>query len=72
MGGPKRDEMRGDCRKWYYERLYLYPSNIIRVIKWRTMKLVVHVAREDKIHAGFWWGNPKEREHSVLFNNSKR
>jgi hypothetical protein len=27
---------------------------------------------EDKIHDGFWWGNPKEREHSVLFNNNER
>jgi hypothetical protein len=26
---------------------------------------------EDKILAGFWRGNPQEREHSVLFNNSK-
>jgi hypothetical protein len=31
--GPKRDEVTGDCRKLYYELLYLYPSNIIRAIK---------------------------------------
>ena len=43
VGGAKRDEVIGDCRK-YYEFLYLYPSNIIRVIKWRMMKLEMHVA----------------------------
>ena len=55
MGEPKRDEVTGDCRKQYYELLYLYPSNIIRVIEWRTMKLVVHMTLnggEDKILAG--------------------
>jgi hypothetical protein len=24
------------------------------------------------MHAGLWRGNPEEREHGVLFNNSQR
>ena len=45
--GPKRDEITGEWRKLNNEELNeLYSSpNIIRVIKSRRMKFVVHVAR---------------------------
>jgi hypothetical protein len=44
--GPKGDEVTGECRKLHYEELYdLYcSSNIIRVIKSRTMRWAGHVA----------------------------
>jgi hypothetical protein len=42
-------------------------SNIIRVIKTRRMRWVVHVARmgerRGEVYTGFWWGNLRERDH---------
>jgi len=49
--GPKRDEVTGEWRKLHNEELNdLYCSpNIVRVIKWRRMRWVGHVARmEDR------------------------
>ena len=45
--GPRRDEVIGEWRKLHNEELHdLYCSpNIVRVIKWRRMRLVGHVAR---------------------------
>jgi len=45
--GPRRDEVTGECRRLHYEELNdLYCSpNIVRVIKWRRMRWVGHVAR---------------------------
>ena len=45
--GPKRNEVTGKWRKLYNEELVdLYSSaNIVRVIKWRKMKWMGHVAR---------------------------
>jgi len=44
---PKRDEVTREWRRLHNEKLYgLYSSpNIIRMIKSRRMKYVVHVAR---------------------------
>jgi len=51
--GPKRDEVTGEWRKLHNEELNdLYcSSNIVRVIKWRRMRWVGHVA-----HMGDEWG----------------
>ena len=45
--GPKKDDLTRECRKLHNEELNdLYPSpNIFRVIKWRRMRWVGHVAR---------------------------
>ena len=45
--GPKRDEVTGEWKKLYNEKLNdLYSSpNIMRVIKSRIMRLAEHVAR---------------------------
>ena len=45
--GPKRDEVTGEWRKLHNEELnILYSSpNIVRVIKWRKIRWVGHVAR---------------------------
>ena len=45
--GPRRDEVTGEWRRLHYEELNdLYCSpNIVRVIKWRTMRWAGHVAR---------------------------
>jgi hypothetical protein len=44
----------------------LYSSlSIVRVIKSRRMRWVGHVARvgRGEAYVGFWWGNPRERDH---------
>ena len=44
--GPKRDEVTGEWRKLYNEKLNdLYSSPTIRVIKSRRMRWAGHVAR---------------------------
>ena len=45
--GPRRDEVTGELRRLHNEELSdLYCSpNIVRVIKWRRMRWVGHVAR---------------------------
>jgi len=45
--GPRRDEVTGEWRRLHNEELNdLYCSpNIVRVIKWRRMRWVGHVAR---------------------------
>jgi hypothetical protein len=45
--GPERDEVTGEWRRLHNKELYaLYSSpNIIRVIKFRTLRWVGHVAR---------------------------
>jgi hypothetical protein len=45
--GPKRDEVTGECRKLHNEEVHnLYSSpDIIRQVKSRRMRWVVHVAR---------------------------
>jgi len=65
--GPKRGEVSGEWRKLHNEELTdLYCSpNIVRVIKWRRMRWVVHVASmgEERGCIGSWWGNRRERDH---------
>jgi hypothetical protein len=47
MFGPKRDERMGEWRKLHSEELNdLYSlTNLVRVIKWRRMRWVGHMAR---------------------------
>ena len=65
--GPKRDEVRGEWRKLDNEELNgLYSSpNIVRLIKSRRMRWARHVPRigTGEVCTGFWWGNPRERDH---------
>jgi hypothetical protein len=65
--GPKRDEVTGEWRKLHNEELtdlYSLP-NIVRVVKSRRMRWAGRVARmgRGEVCTGFWWGNPKERDH---------
>ena len=64
---PKRSEVTGEWRKLHNEEHnYLYSSpNIIRVMKSRRMRLAEHVGSvgRGEVHTGFWWGNPRERDH---------
>jgi hypothetical protein len=64
---PKRGEVTGEWRKLHNEgHNYLYSSPyIIRVTKSRRMKWVGHVGNvgRGEVHTGFWWGNPRERDH---------
>ena len=64
---PKRDKVTGEWRKPHYEELNdLHSSpNIIQAMKERRMKQAGHVALwgREEIHTGFWWGNPRERDH---------
>jgi len=65
--GHKRDEVTEERRKLHNEELNdLYPStNIVRLIKSRTMSWAEHVARmgRGELNARFWWGNLSERDH---------
>jgi hypothetical protein len=61
--GPKRDTVTGEWRKLHNEKLNgLYPLlNIVRVIKLRRMRWLVHVTHMGR--GDVWWGNLREREH---------
>jgi len=65
--GPRRDEVKGECRRLHNEeRNDLYSSpNIVRVIKSRRMRRAGHVARmgEERGCIESWWGNRRERDH---------
>jgi hypothetical protein len=65
--GSKKDEVTGDLRKLHNEELHdLYSSqSIIRIIKSRTMRWAVHVARMGRRgpRIGYWWGIQRERDH---------
>ena len=62
-----RDEVTGEWRKLHNEELndrYCSP-NTVQVIKSRKMRWAGHLARigRRQAHTGFWWGNPRERDH---------
>ena len=58
--GPKRDDITREWRRLHNEELHdLYSStNIIRVIKSRSMRLVWG---RGEVHAEFWCGNLREK-----------
>jgi hypothetical protein len=60
--GPKRNEVRGECRKLHNEELCdLYSSpSIIRIMKSRRMRWAGHVAR---MEWDYWWKSQMERDH---------
>jgi hypothetical protein len=62
--GPKRDEVMEGLKKLHNEGLRdLYSSpRIIRMIKWRRMRWVGHVAQMEKrgMHLGCWWENQRK------------
>jgi hypothetical protein len=65
--GSKRDRARREQIKQRNEEvndLYCL-SNIIRVIKPRTMRWAEHIANmgESRGAYRFWWGNMRERDH---------
>jgi len=64
---PKREEVTGEWRKLYNEKLNdLYCSpNIVRVIKSRRMRWAGHAALwgREEVYTGLWWGNLRERDH---------
>ena len=61
------DEVTGEWRRLHNEELGdLYSlTNIFRVVKSRRMRWEGHVARmgRGEVCTGFWWGNPRERDH---------
>ena len=65
--GPKRGYVTGKWRKLHDEELNEMhsSSNILRVIKSRRMRWVGNVAcmGRAEMHAGFWRGKLKERDH---------
>ena len=65
--GTERDEVTWEWRKLHNLELYaLHCSpNITGVIQSRRMRWAGHVAWKGSgdVHAGFWWGNLREREH---------
>jgi hypothetical protein len=67
ISGPKRDEVTGGWKKFHNEELHdlLLLTNIVRLIKPKTMRWVWHVARMGRGEActRFWLGNPRERDN---------
>jgi hypothetical protein len=67
MFGPKRDEVTSEWRTLHNEELHdLYSSpSIIRIIKWRRMRWVGHVARMGRkgMLIDYWWESQRERDH---------
>jgi len=65
--GPRRDEVKGECRRLYNEELNdLYSSpNIVRVIKSIRMEWAGHVARMSEGGGGIgsWWRNRREGDY---------
>jgi hypothetical protein len=64
--GAKRDEETGGWRKLHNELHNLNSSpSIIRVIKSRRLRSVVHVVQMWRrgMHTGYWWESEKERDH---------
>jgi hypothetical protein len=65
--GPKRDKVTWEWRKLHNEELsdlYSLPY-IVWVVKARTMRWAVHVARmgRGEVCTRFWWGNLREIDH---------
>jgi hypothetical protein len=62
--GPKRDEETGEWRKLHNEEISdLYcPQNIVGVIKSRRVEWACSTYGGE-VHAGFWLGNLRERDH---------
>jgi len=64
---PKRDEVRGECRRLYKEELYdLYSTrNIIQTIKSRRMRWAGLVAFMGNRRGAsrVWWGDMRGRDH---------
>jgi hypothetical protein len=63
--GPRRDEMTRGWRRIRHKQLYAsiyFSSNIIRVIKSRSMRWARHVKRMEKeeVHTGFQRGELEE------------
>jgi hypothetical protein len=73
--GLKMEEAVGGWRKLHKEELHnLYSlSSIIRMIKTRRMRWGGHVAcmRRRRIHIGFQWESPKERDLGRLRSRSE-
>jgi hypothetical protein len=64
--GPKRDEVTRVSRKIHNEELNnLYSLPNIWVIRSRRMRWARHVARmgSGEVHAVFWWGKLRVRDH---------
>jgi len=64
--GPKRDEVTSEWRKLEREEFNdLYCSPNIQVIKLRKMGWVrqVECMGRGEVYSGFWWVNPRERDH---------
>jgi hypothetical protein len=65
--GPKRDEVTGEWRKLHNKELLdLYSSpSIVRINKFRRMRLAGHVARMGKRGTliDYWWESQRERDH---------
>jgi hypothetical protein len=61
---PKRNEVKGECRKLELRDLYSSPS-LIRIIKSRRVRWAGHVARMVRVgmHISYWWESQRERDH---------
>jgi hypothetical protein len=57
--GPRRDEVRGEWKKFHNEELndLYYSTNIVRVIKLRKIRWAEYVTRmvERRVVYRFWW-----------------
>jgi hypothetical protein len=67
MFGPKRDKVTDEWRKLHIEEIndLYYSSTIVRVMKSRRIRWAGHVTHmgRGELCTGFWWVNPRARDH---------
>jgi hypothetical protein len=60
---PKREYVTGEGRRLHNGKLNDVCTSPCIIWVSRRMKWAGHAARMRNVHAGYWWGNMRERDH---------